>query len=181
MKNKIAIIAGVQVPNRGIGFDGDLLYKIPADMKRFKELTEGHVVIMGRKTWESLPEKFRPLPNRHNIVLTRDAAYDAPGATVCSSLEDALESLRNNPLDIFLIGGATIYQEGMQYADTLYLTEFYGSKEADTFFSDYSDFGEEVSREEFGCLPSRACSEAESESGKEGGVRFDFVTIKKKA
>ena len=171
MKNKIAIIAGVQLPNHGLGFDGDLLYKIPADMKRFKELTEGHVVIMGRKTWESIPEKFRPLPNRHNIVLTRDAAYDAPGATVYGSLEEGINqywNLYNERIDspddfnAFIIGGSRLYEEGIQFADVLYLTEFYGEKEADTFFPDYSNFGE-ITREE--------CTDEKT------GLRFDFVTI----
>lgn len=161
MQKHISIIAGVQVPNLGLGFEGDLLHKIPADMQRFKELTQGNIVIMGRSTWESIPPQFRPLPNRHNIVLTRDQAYKATGATICASLPEALEKSKEIKGDVFLIGGARVYAEGMQHADTLYLTEFYDEKPADTFFPDYADFGTEVSREEF--------------TDEKSGVRFDFV------
>lgn len=164
MQKHISIIAGVQIPNRGLGFGGDLLHKIPADMQRFKELTEGNIVIMGRSTWESIPAKYRPLPNRHNIVLTRDESYVAPGASICGSLPEALEKSKEMEGDVFLIGGARVYAEGMEYADTLYLTEFFDHKEADTFFPEYSNFGEEVSREE--CM-------------SESGVRFDFVEYRK--
>jgi dihydrofolate reductase len=163
MKNNISIIAGVQIPNHGLGIDGDLLYKLTADMKRFKELTDGHIVIMGRKTWESIPAQFRPLPNRHNIVLTRDTAYDAPGAEVFGTFAEAIQDCADSDAQIFLIGGARVYEDGLRYADTLYLTEFSGDKPADTFFPDYSNFGEEVNREEF--------------TDKKTGLRFDFVTI----
>lgn len=167
MKNKIAIIAGVQLPQRGLGYNGDLLYHIPADMKRFRDLTVGgHIVIMGRSTWESLPEKFRPLPHRQNIVLTRDTEYQAPGAIICTSLPEALEKSEEIKGDVFLIGGARVYEEGMNYADTLYLTEFYGDKSADTFFPAYADFGKEVSREKH--------------QDQESGVEFDFVEMQKK-
>ncbi|MCB9809154.1 dihydrofolate reductase [Candidatus Nomurabacteria bacterium] len=166
MKNKIAIIAGVQVPGRGLGKDQELLYHIPADMKRFRDLTTGHIVIMGRTTWESIPEKLRPLPNRHNIVLTSNADYEATGAKVMTSLEEAINQFEDDNYSIFLIGGARIYEEGMNYADTLYLTEFYGDKESDTFFPDYSNFGEEVGREKH--------------TDKKSEVEFDFIEIQKR-
>lgn len=167
MQKHISIIAGVQVPNLGLGFGGDLLHKIPLDMQRFKELTDRNIVIMGRSTWESIPAKYRPLPNRHNIVLTRDTNYQAPGAIVCGSLPEALENSKELNGNVFLIGGARVYAEGMQYADALYLTEFFENKEADTFFPDYANFGEEISRENF--------------IDEKSGVKFDFVTIQKNA
>lgn len=113
-----------------IGKNGGMLLHLPEDLRYFKRVTTGHAVIMGRKTWESLPK--RPLPGRQNIVVTRNAAYEAPGATVVHSLQEALQAA---PDDAFIIGGGKIYSDAMPMADRLYLTEIDAvSPDADTHF-----------------------------------------------
>ena len=118
--------------NRAIGRNNDLLYHLRADLKRFKALTTGHTVIMGRRTFESLPKGA--LPNRRNIVLTRQKGYSAPGIEVFGSLQEALAAL---PADthIYIIGGASVYAEALPLADRLYLTHLHASPaDADVFF-----------------------------------------------
>lgn len=118
--------------NRAIGRNNDLLYHLRADLKRFKALTTGHTVIMGRRTFESLPKGA--LPNRRNIVLTRQKGYSAPGIEVFGSLQEALAAL---PADthIYIIGGASVYAEALPLADCLYLTHLHASPaDADVFF-----------------------------------------------
>ena len=113
-----------------IGRNGDLIWKIPDDLKRFKALTTGHPVIMGRKTWESLPKK--PLPGRRNIVLTRQKDFEAPGAEISATMEEALTMTQNE--SPFIIGGAQIYEEFLPLASELYLTEVEEEcEEADAF------------------------------------------------
>lgn len=113
-----------------IGRKGDLIWKIPADLKRFKALTTGNPVIMGRKTWESLPK--RPLPHRRNIILTRQKDFTAEGAETVSSVEDALGLIGDTPA--FVIGGAEIYKAFMPYYSHLYLTMVEeGCDDADAF------------------------------------------------
>ena len=87
----VKLIVAVAKGNNAIGKDNDLLWHLPADMKYFKETTRGFPVVTGRKNYESIPEKFRPLPGRENVVVTRDLTYKAPGAHVCSSISEALE------------------------------------------------------------------------------------------
>src|SRR3954466_13080151 len=94
--------------------DGALPWHLPEDMRRFKELTMGSTVVMGRVTWESLPEKFRPLPGRRNIVVTHQQSYDAPGAETAFSLEDALGAAEGG---IWVIGGASIYEQALPFAN----------------------------------------------------------------
>src|SRR3989304_9524647 len=118
---QISIIAAIG-RNRELGKDNKLLWHIPEDMKRFKDLTTNQVVIMGRKTYESLPPKYRPLPKRVNIVVTRDQNYSSEGAFVAHSVEEAIEKSREHRKEIFIIGGAQIYELGIKYADRLYLT-----------------------------------------------------------
>jgi dihydrofolate reductase len=127
--------------NRELGLNGKLLWHIPEDMKHFKEITTGHPVIMGRKTWESLPERFRPLPGRTNIVVTRQEGYEAVGALVVSSLEGARAKGARSPgsEEIFIIGGGELYREALPLADRLYLTLVDDTKEADTYFPHYTD------------------------------------------
>jgi dihydrofolate reductase len=125
-----------------IGNDNALPWHLPEDLKHFKELTTGHAVIMGRKTWESLPERFRPLPGRHNLVVTRNAAYAAPGATVVHSLAEARQKVgagsTANPTDTapvaFVIGGAELYAHALPLADRLELTEIDAAFPGDTHF-----------------------------------------------
>jgi dihydrofolate reductase len=130
----ISIIVAV-AENNAIGKNNQLLWHLPADMKFFKEKTIGHCVITGRKNYESIPEKFRPLPNRTNIVITRQKNYNAPGAVVVSSLEEAIEKAKAISNDeIFIIGGGEIYAQSLSLADKIYLTKVHRTFDADTFF-----------------------------------------------
>jgi dihydrofolate reductase len=129
---EIVIIAAI-ARNRVIGKDNQLIWNIPQDMAHFKALTAGHTVVMGRKTWESLPPRFRPLPGRRNIVISRQAAYDAPGAEVAASLENAL-NLAASAATVFIIGGEQIYAQAMAVADRLEITEVDLEPEGDAWF-----------------------------------------------
>jgi len=129
---EIVIVAAV-ARNRVIGKDNRLLWNIPEDMAHFKALTAGHTVIMGRKTWESLPPRFRPLPGRRNIVITRQADYAAPGAELADSLENALK-LASTATIAFIIGGEQIYTQAMAVADRLEITEVDQEHEGDAWF-----------------------------------------------
>jgi dihydrofolate reductase len=136
--SRISLIAAIGARTRALGEGNQLLWHIPDDLKRFKELTNGHPVIMGRKTWESLPEKFRPLPGRLNILVTRQQNYEAGGATVCASLKEAFDVARSETTDeIFVIGGGEIYKQALPFADRLYLTLVDDDKVGDVFFPEY--------------------------------------------
>ena len=120
----------------GIGKDNRLLVSIPQDMKFFRNETIGNVVIMGRKTLESFPGG-RPLPNRKNIVLTRDPSYTVKDATVVHSVEEALEAVKEYPKDmVYCIGGDSVYQQFLPYCDTVFVTRIHFTYEADAFFPD---------------------------------------------
>lgn len=130
----ISIIAAV-ASNLAIGYQNKLLYWLPNDLKRFKALTTGHTIIMGRKTFESLPKGA--LPNRRNVVLTR-SQITFPGAEVYSSLQEALASCTPEE-DVYIIGGASVYKEALPLADCLCLTEIEDTpKQADAFFPQFS-------------------------------------------
>ena len=118
----IAAMGRDRVIGREVDGVGTLPWHLPEDMQHFRELTTGKPVIMGRKTWESLPERFRPLPGRHNIVVSRNTAYAAPGATIAGSVEAALAACGPAP-DAFVIGGAELYRQAIGRADRLELTE----------------------------------------------------------
>lgn len=128
----VAIVAAVAA-NGVIGADNRLPWRLPADLKRFRALTTGHSIIMGRKTWESIG---RPLPDRQNIVVTRQASFAAIGADVASSLDDALAKVRL-PAPAFCIGGGTLYREALPRATTLYLTEIRRAFEGDATFPEF--------------------------------------------
>jgi len=128
---EVTLIAAV-ARNGAIGKDNQLLWQLPEDMQRFKALTLGNLVLMGRKTWESLPAKFRPLPGRRNIVVSRNASYQAPGATVALSLNDAISAAGIE--HVFIIGGAEIYSQALLLADRLELTEVDDAPAGDAFF-----------------------------------------------
>jgi dihydrofolate reductase len=137
VKPKISMIAAIS-ENRALGKDNKLLWHIPEDLKRFKKLTVGHPVIMGRTTYESIGKL---LPDRINIVVTRNNNYKAIGCKITHSVEEAIEYARKtNQGEIFLIGGGQIYKQGIKYAEKLYLTIIKGNFEADAFFPDYSGF-----------------------------------------
>ena len=128
----VTIIAAI-ANNRCIGKDGKLPWHIPEDLQRFKETTMGHTVIMGRKTWESIPEKFRPLPGRLNIVVTRQADYPLP-ADVERSTAIAETIALHRSENLFVIGGADIYSQAMPLADRLLITEVDQVVDGDAFF-----------------------------------------------
>lgn len=155
---EINIIAAVS-ENGVIGKDGQIPWHISEDLRRFKELTTGHVVVMGRKTFESIG---RALPNRVNIVVTRDHNFNAEGCIVCHSFEDAIRVAKESDDRIFIMGGGQVYEEGMQIADNLYLTIVEGEFEGDTFFPDYEDF--------------RIVSE---EEGQEGNLKYKFLNLER--
>jgi dihydrofolate reductase len=131
-----------------IGRDGGIPWRIPEDMQRFRSLTMGHPVVMGRRTWESLPDRFRPLPGRGNVVVTRNPDWSAQGADRAGSVEEALELLGSEPR-VFVIGGGEIYAAALPLADELVLTEIDADVEGDTTFPSW-DRGEfdEVERHE---------------------------------
>jgi dihydrofolate reductase len=129
----VSLIAAIS-QNNCIGKNGTLPWHIPEDMAHFRNITRGKPVIMGRNTWESLPERFRPLPGRKNIVITRQTAYTVPnGVLVYHSLEDAIASQANVP-EIMIIGGAQLYAEALPIADRLYITHVPMHVVGDTFF-----------------------------------------------
>ena len=139
----IHVIAAV-AQNRAIGFENKLLYWLPNDLKRFKQLTTGHTIIMGRKTFESLPKGA--LPNRRNVVLTR-TVQTLPGCEVFPTLEAALASCQPDE-EVYIIGGASVYEQAMKFADRLCLTEIEDTpKEADAFFPPYDDWKVETREE----------------------------------
>ncbi|GIU95693.1 MAG: dihydrofolate reductase [Gaiellaceae bacterium] len=142
------VVAAAIARNGVIGRNGTIPWRLPEDLRRFRELTTGHAVVMGRRTWESLPDRFRPLPSRRNVVVTRNPDWAAEGAERAGSLEEALALLEDARL-VFVIGGAEIYAAAIPLADELALTEIDAQIEGDTFFPawDPTEF-EEVSREE---------------------------------
>lgn len=143
----ITLIAGI-AQNNCIGNNGTLPWHIPEDLKHFKELTTNKTVVMGRKTWESLPEKFRPLPNRKNVVITRQTDYAVPdGVLTFSSTEDVFAQLATE--DIFIIGGAELYKQTIDHADALEMTHINQTVDGDAFFPQINaETWREVSRED---------------------------------
>jgi dihydrofolate reductase len=152
---KIALIAAVS-RNGVIGHANDLLWRLPEDLKRFRRTTLGHPVIMGRKTWDSIPEQFRPLPGRTNIVVTRQVGWQSEGAIVVHTLAQAIERARETSSDTpdvasnaasgatatvtdtaFVIGGAELYALALPSADELLLTEIARDFEGDARFPDW--------------------------------------------
>jgi dihydrofolate reductase len=138
----VALIAAV-ARNGVIGKGGVLAWRHPLDAAHFRRTTMGCPVIMGRKTWESLPERFRPLPGRRNVVVTRDPAFEASGAEIAHSLDAALDHLAGQPR-IFVIGGGQLYAEALPRADELVLTEIDEDIDGDVRFPGWprADFDE---------------------------------------
>ncbi len=162
----LSLIAAV-ARQGAIGRDNDLLWQDSRDQKHFRATTLGCPVIMGRRTWDSLPARFRPLPGRRNIVVTRNAGWQAPGAEVAHALDQALALVAGVP-KAFVMGGGQLYAEALPFADELVLTEVDADFEADTFFPgwDRSTFTE-VQRE---AHPARA----------PGELPFAFVTYQRR-
>ncbi len=147
--HRISAIAAIGKNTRVLGKDNDLVFKIPEDLKRFRTLTKGHPVIMGRKTWESLPEVARPLPNRANFIVTRQASYVAEGATVSPTIEAAIESAKNadGSDEIFIIGGGELYALALPFVDRLYLTLVDADATGDVHFPEYPEFTKVIENE----------------------------------
>lgn len=132
--------------NNAIGFENRLLYRLSSDLRRFKELTSGHTVIMGRKTFDSLPKGA--LPNRRNIVLTRQQGLELPSVEIFHSLPEALAGCRADE-EVFIMGGEMVYSEGLAHADRLYLTHVHNTPaKADAFFPTFSLNEWEVTEEQ---------------------------------
>ena len=157
---RISIIAAIG-QNRELGRGNKLLWHISADLKRFKQLTQGHAVIMGRKTFESIG---KPLPNRTNIIITRDDKFTVPDCKVVYSIKEAINIAKEvSPGEIFFIGGGEVYRQALPYADKLYLTMVSGRYEADTFFPPYPIFKRVVFEKK----------------GEEKGIKFKWIELEK--
>ena len=165
---EIAMIAAV-AENGVIGKDNDLVWSLPDDMKYLMNTTKDHFILLGRKNYESLPPKFRPLPNRTNVVITRQPAFQLDNAFVVHSLKEAIDLCKKeNQEKIFVIGGGQIYEQALPQTDTLYITEIHHSFDGDTFFPDYDkNEWKEVSREHH-------------EKDERHKYSFDFVVYKRK-
>lgn len=159
---RISIIVALS-ENRVIGRDNRLPWHIPDDLKRFKRLTTGHAIIMGRKTYESIG---RPLPQRTNIIITRDKTFSVEGCVVVHSLDEAVrfaQKLEGPEGEIFIIGGGQIFEQALPLVDRLYLTVVRGTHEGDVFFPDYSAFKTVVT----------------DEPGSSGGVEYRLLTLER--
>ncbi len=130
---RVVLVAAV-ADNGVIGRDGDIPWRIPDDMRHFREVTTGHTVVMGRVTYESIG---RPLPNRTNIVITRDPHWHAEGVVVAHSLDEALAAAESAPGDLMVMGGARVYEATMLLADVQILTEVHRTPEGDTYYPDF--------------------------------------------
>ncbi len=148
--------------NGVIGNQGGLPWRLPDDMRRFKQLTMGKPVVMGRKTWDSLPKK--PLPGRENIVVTRNPDFRATGATVVRSLDEALDAAGSAP-EVMIIGGAEIYRMALPHAETIELTEVDVSPEGDTIMPAFSS--------------AQWREDARQTYRTDQGLRYSYVTLKR--
>ncbi|MFH1232960.1 MAG: dihydrofolate reductase [Patescibacteria group bacterium] len=159
MVSIICIIA----KNRAIGFQNKLLYNIPEDMRHFRKITTGHVIIMGKNTFHSINDN--PLPNRINIIITRDKKFLAQNCLIANSIEESIElAKKQNKGEIFFIGGSQIYEQAIPFVNKLYLTIVDDKpKQADTFFPDYSEFKKIVIRKE----------------SELNGLKFKFIELEK--
>ena len=146
----ISLIAAV-ARNRALGKDGQLLWHLPEDMRYFRETTRGKPVIMGRKTWESLPDAFRPLPGRHNVVVTRQAGWQPEPASdqvsVASTIEGALDAARALGKPVWVMGGAQIYAQALPLADEVWVTEIAQDFAGDAYAPVLGPEWQEASRE----------------------------------
>lgn len=161
----ITLVAAV-ARNGVIGQSGGLVWSSPADLKHFRTLTQGHAVLMGRKTWDSLPARFRPLPGRRNLVVSRRPGLQLPGAEVQASLPQALAALAAAPR-VFVIGGGELYAQALPLADELVLTEVDADLPGDTVFPPID--------------PAAWQTVQREEAAGDERPRFAFVTYRRKA
>ena len=165
---KVSLIVAI-AENRVIGKNNDLIWCLPKDMRFFKETTMGHHVIMGRKNFESIPHKYSPLPNRTNIVITRQSEYKAEGCVVVNSIEAALQIAKNNgDIEPFIIGGGQIYRIALEkdLVDKIYLTKIHHSFEGDTSFPKLNSDWKEVSKKE-------------NKADEKHKYNYDFITLER--
>jgi len=162
---EIALIAAV-ARNGAVGLGNDLIFREAADQKHFRDTTLGHPVVMGRKTWDSLPPRFRPLPGRRNLVVSRNPSFLAPGAEVAQDLDQALSQLQDAQR-VFIIGGAQLYALALPQAQLLVLTEVQADLPGDTFFPPWD-------RSQFEELQSQSAVTAH-------GVPYRFVTYRRRS
>lgn len=164
----VVIVAAVGKNTRAIGQENGLIWHVPEDMKRFKSLTLGKPIIMGRKTFESILEILgKPLPGRTNIVITRQADYVAPeGVKVATTLDEAFaEAAKESPAEIHLGGGAEIYRQALPYTDKLFITWFESDEAGDTFFPEFEA--------EFEVINEQAAQQHE-------GLKYQWVDYQRK-
>jgi len=141
----VSLIVAADEKN-GIGLDNKLLCYLPADLKYFKQVTSGHCIVMGRNTYESIG---RPLPNRTNIVVTRNKSLSIDGCVVVNSLQDAVDYARkHNETELMITGGGTIYADAVNWCDKIYLTRIHHKFNADTFFPEVSNLGFQLATSE---------------------------------
>lgn len=159
----ISIIAAID-EKRGLGKNNDLLFKIPEDFKRLREITSGHPIVMGRRTFDSIG---RVLPNRTNIVVTRDGNFSFEGLVIAHSLEEGIEKGKESEggEEVFIFGGGEIFRQAIEkgLVDRLYLTIVEGDYRADTFFPEYSEFTKVIS----------------DEMRESDGYKYRFLTLEK--
>lgn len=156
----LSIIVAVS-QNGAIGKDNKLLWHIPNDLKRFKSITSGHTIIMGRKTFESLP---KVLPNRHHIVITRDKNFKVNNESVevINSIDDVISRYKDSPEEVFIIGGGDIYRKLLPYANKIYMTKIYKVFNGDTYFT--------INKHQWNIINS-------SEVLKDGDIRYQFIDL----
>ena len=157
----VSIIAAIG-KHREIGYKNNLLWHIPEDLKRFKKITSGHTVIMGRKTFESI--NCKPLPNRKNIVITSQKGFYAEGAEIVHSVKVAMEQARKDG-EIFILGGATVYEQCLPFADRIYLTIVKKEYKADTYFPQYDHISWETTEQ------------SEIKKDPDSGIEYYFLTL----
>jgi dihydrofolate reductase len=163
MTKKLSIVVVVD-QNRGIGLKNKLLTYISADLKRFKEITKGHTVVMGKNTWLSLPK--RPLPKRTNIVITSNKNIIYDGAVVVNSIVEAIEKCDSDK-ENFIIGGALIYRQFLPVADKIYLTQIHKKFSADAFFPD-------IDKNEW-----KEVNRIDISNDKQAGVEYSFIDLER--
>ena len=163
----LSIIVAIAASNNAIGKDNSLLWHISEDLKRFKEITSGHKILMGRKTFESLPGI---LPNREHIILTRDKNFnvDSDKVTIINNIEDAIKYYKDSNEEIFIIGGGEVYKEFLPFANKLYLTKVYKDFDADTFFP-------QINLDEWKVIHT-----SETKIDEKSGLNFDFIDLLRK-
>lgn len=165
---KVSLIVAV-AENNVIGKDNDLIWHLPNDMKFFKETTQNHHVIMGRKNFESIPERFRPLPNRTNVIITRQKNYKAEGCIIVNSIEEALEIAKSNEdNEPFIIGGGQIYKLALDanLVDKIYLTKVHQKFDGDTFFPNLNSNWKEIEK-------------IENKADEKHKYNYDFITLER--